>query len=144
MNHIKFDLDVVNPGSANDLALEVWIDNSKYFDSKISPGKAKVMFAIEEDESTHQFKIIFKNKTDGHTVIDDNGNIVNDEHLLIENITVDDINIDHMFIEHSKYYHDTNGTQQLENHPFCGYLGCNGIVTLDFSTPFYIWLLENM
>lgn len=144
MNNIKISLDVVNPGSSNDLGLEIWIDDTNFFDSKISPGKAKVIFAINEDESNHQFKMIFKNKTSDHTKIDNSGNILSDEHLLVENIRFDDINVDHMFIELSKYRHDTNGTQDLTDHPFCGYLGCNGIVTLDFSTPFYIWLLENM
>jgi hypothetical protein len=44
----------------------------------------------------------------------------------------------------AKYQHDFNGTGKLTTQNFYGELGCNGTVSLKFSTPIYIWLLENM
>jgi hypothetical protein len=64
--------------------------------------------------------------------------------LSIANVTMDGIKLGHMFSEKTCYYHDFNGAELLAEHNFFGVMGCNGYVSLKFSTPIYLWLLENM
>jgi hypothetical protein len=42
------------------------------------------------------------------------------------------------------YTHDFNGSQPPVDDKFFGDLGCNGTVSLKFTAPTYLWLLENM
>jgi hypothetical protein len=50
-----------------------------------------------------------------------------------------------MFSEQAEYHHDCNGTaQQVILDKFYREMGCNGTVSLKFTTPVYLWLLENM
>jgi hypothetical protein len=64
--------------------------------------------------------------------------------LTISNISIDDIDIDQLLIEKAEYTHDFNGSQDTITDKFYGDMGCNGTVTFEFTTPFYLWLLENM
>jgi hypothetical protein len=85
-----------------------------------------------------------KNKIQEHTVVDSDGNIISDAMLTIANITFDDIKLGHLFTEQAVYHHDFNGTQDPIKDKFFGDMGCNGYVSLRFTTPIYLWLLENM
>ena len=49
-----------------------------------------------------------------------------------------------MLVEQAVYTHDFNGTQPEIEDTFFGEMGCNGTVSLRFTTPIYLWLLENM
>ena len=42
------------------------------------------------------------------------------------------------------YRHDYNGTTDPFDDEFYGEMGCNGTVSLKFTTPIYLWLLENL
>jgi len=44
----------------------------------------------------------------------------------------------------AQYQHDFNGTGNPTIDKFYGEMGCNGTVSLKFTTPIYLWLLENM
>jgi hypothetical protein len=87
---------------------------------------------------------VLKNKTQDHTTVDEHGNIVSDAVLSIANMSVDEIKLGHMFFEQTCYHHDTNGSQLFIKDKFFGSMGCNGHVSMKFSTPLYLWLLENM
>jgi len=86
----------------------------------------------------------FYNKTQDHTKVDEQGNILSDAMLSISNIAFDEIKLGHMFITQTVYHHDMNGSQDLFEDKFYGSMGCNGYVSLKFATPIYLWLLENM
>ena len=43
-----------------------------------------------------------------------------------------------------RFQHDFNGTQPEIKDTFFGEMGCNGTVSLRFTTPIYLWLLEHM
>ena len=83
-------------------------------------------------------------KTPAHTVVDEQGNIVSDAMINISKISVDDIDITQVVHELSVYQHDFNGSQPVIEDKFYGDMGCNGTVRLNFTTPIYLWLLENM
>jgi hypothetical protein len=126
------------------MGIELWIDKNKFFDNNISPGRHHVVHEFECAEGEHWFKIVFKDKLPENTRIDDQGNIVDDALIDIENVCLDEINIDTMLHSLADYVHDGNGSQAMAVDKFYGHLGCNGQVTLKFSAPVYLWLLENM
>jgi hypothetical protein len=95
-------------------------------------------------EGEHELTFELFGKLPAHTKIADTGEIVSDAMLEINNITLDEINIDQIFQSLAIYRHDFNGTQAPADDVFYGSMGCNGIVTLNFYTPIYLWLLENM
>ena len=144
MSTITFSCTVNNSYDFEDLGIEFWLDNDKFFDSNIKKGNTEIVYEFNEDDSDHNLKIILKNKTTDHTTIDSDGNILSDALISIENITIDTVNIDQLFLEESNYTHDYNGTKDKVTEQFYGQMGCNGIVELKFSTPFYLWLLEHM
>lgn len=124
--------------------MEVWLDNQKLFDQFIGTGSHHVAFEFEEDESDHSLKFIMKNKNLDHTVLSPDGEIESDAIIGISDIMFDAINIDQIFSEQATYTHNHNGTSKEIQTKFYGIMGCNGIVELNFTTPFYIWLLEHM
>jgi len=87
---------------------------------------------------------VLKNKTAEHTQVDDHGNIITDARLLITDLAFDEIKLGHMLVEQAVYTHNFNGTGATIQDKFYGELGCNGTVSLKFSTPMYLWLLEHM
>ena len=103
-----------------------------------------VSLEILDDEAEHEFKFVMKNKTPEHTVVDDNGNIIKDAMLSIANVAFDGIELGHVFTEQSVYHHNFNGSRNAIKDKFYGDMGCNGHVSLPFTTPIYLWLLENM
>lgn len=144
MDRFKISLDVTNASEFHNMGIELWIDQTCFFDNTISPGRHHVVHDFECADGDHWFKIVLKNKTHENTKIDQQGNIVSDALIDISNLCIDEINIDTMIHNLADYVHDHNGTQTIAVHEFFGHLGCNGQVKLKFSTPIYLWLLENM
>jgi len=99
---------------------------------------------ISDDAAEHMLEICMQGKTAEHTKINDTGEIVDDILVAVKNLCLDDIELGHTFLEHATYSHDFNGTQDPVTVPFAGVMGCNGVVRFKFSTPAYLWLLENL
>lgn len=96
------------------------------------------------DDGEHKLAFELFGKRPDHTKIDDAGNIVSDAMLSVSGIEIDGIDIDQITQFKAVYHHDFNGTQAPIEDKFYGLLGCNGTVQLEFTTPVYLWLLENM
>ena len=103
-----------------------------------------VKIEINDDDAQHELIIELLGKQSSHTQINDQGDIVKDAVVTVSNIVVDDIDISDIFSEKSQYRHNFNGTGDQVTERFYSTLGCNGTVTVNFSTPIYLWLLENM
>jgi hypothetical protein len=139
---ISFTLDTTNPKVA--LGFEAWVDDQKLFDTDHVQSQQQVVIEIADDDSDHELKFILKNKTADHTQVDDAGNIVVDATLTITDLAFEEIKLGHMVTEQAVYSHNFNETQKEIQDEFYGVMGCNGTVSLKFSTPIYLWLLENM
>jgi hypothetical protein len=140
---ITFDLDSTDYTAR--LAFEVLLNDTVVFATEHVARPVTVEFdVVDDEEGEHEFKFVLKNKTQDHTTVDEHGNIVSDAVLSIANMSVDGIKLGHMFFEQTSYHHDTNGSQLFIKDKFFGSMGCNGYVSLKFSTPIYLWLLENM
>ncbi len=98
----------------------------------------------DADDESHVMEFMLSGKTPEHTQITEQGDIVSDVTVRIEDIAFDDIVIDQIVYELAEYHHDFNGTQSAVIERFYGEMGCNGTVRLEFTTPIYLWLLENM
>ena len=126
------------------LGFEVWIEDQQIFNSDYITEETLLTFDIDEDEDDHELRFVMKNKTVEHTQVDFSGNIVTDARLIISDVAFDEIKLGQIFIDHAEYTHDFNGTQSEITEKFYGEMGCNGTVSLRFTTPIYLWLLEHM
>jgi len=145
MNSLPIEFDISTTDAAAELGVEVWLNETCIYQSDHVTETYHFRHDINDDEEiTRRLKIVMTGKTSDHTQIDHDGNIVKDAMLGIHNFTMDEINIDQIFYKIATYDHDFNGTGVKLTHKFFGCMGCNGVVTFEFATPGYIWLLENM
>jgi len=144
MENLLFKCTLSNNSQVDNLGIEIWLDDYKFFDQNISKGSHQVVHSFPEDEAEHCLCFVLKNKIAEHTIINESGEILSDALIEISNIMFDNINLDQMLYNQAIYTHDSNGTSDLSETKFYGSMGCNGTVELKFSTPFYMWLLEHM
>jgi hypothetical protein len=139
---ISLDIDTTNPTVA--LGVEVWVDNTLLLDVAQVDQLIPVTHIMHDTENQHELRIILKNKLEQHTTIDADGNIVSDARLVVNNVMFDQIPLGQILIDQAVYCHDNNSHTHTVQEKFYGELGCNGTVSLKFTTPIYVWLLENM
>ena len=111
-------------------------------------------FTTTLEEGNHCLEIVFQNKTDQDTTMDQNGNILSDLILNIDSIEIDEIDLGSLLWTASDYRPDYPEKYRLEmskqgkdlpvSVKNCVNLGWNGRWILPFTSPFYIWLLENI
>ena len=135
----KIDVEGVSTG----LTLTVRL-NSEIVAVHQSPEPTAIEFEFNEQDGKAQLELELSGKTADHTVIDNDGNIVSDNTVTVNNVAFDGIELGHLLYEKTEYYHDFNGTSEKTVDRFYGTMGCNGTVVLKFTCPFYVWLLENM
>ena len=144
MDKTTLTFDLASSDYAAALGFEVLLDDVSLLSIDHVTEPTPVSVAIPDDESEHEFKFVMKNKTPEHTVLVVDGNITADAMLSITNVAFNDIKLGQLFVENCVYHHDFNGSQTLIEDKFYGDMGCNGHVSLRFTTPIYLWLLENM
>ena len=144
MDKITVTFDLTSSDYTSALGFEVVLDNVSLLSINHVNKPTPVSLEILDNDGEHEFKFVMKNKTPEHTVVDDNGNITKDAMLSIANIAFDDIKLGQVFVDQSVYHHSFNGSQAPVEDKFYGDMGCNGHVSLRFTTPIYLWLLENM
>lgn len=128
---------------------EILVNDHKYHEGiiQLEPNQTEFFeFTIDvEEDQDHKLQIRLVNKTDKDVVKDvddkDNFKIVNDMLLNIDSIWIDDIDLCGLMWSESRFVGDDPSRPVLKN---CVNLGWNGTYILDFSSPFYIWLLEKM
>jgi len=131
-----------NPTAA--VGLEIWINDTQIYNTEHVSKTVNFAHEFADTDGEHQLRFVMKNKTHDHTKIDEAGNILSDCRICIEKLSFDEIDLQQIFIEQAVYEHDFNGTADPIQDQFFGELGCNGTLTLAFTTPIYLWLLENM
>ena len=139
----KIQFDIVPTNLESGLGVEVWINNDKISDI-IASALHHIEHEISDDNSDHELKIVLKNKTDEHTVINSSNDIIADSTIKIQNLKFDEVELGYTLTKLAKYTHNSNGHSDTVTEQFFGEMGCNGTVTLEFTTPIYLWLLENM
>lgn len=131
--------------SGTDLRLTARLNGHVFFDQVLSSEETKIQHTFSDsDGQKHTIEIEMSGKLPEHTIVDDQGNITEDRMIKISDVALDEIALVHLFTNNAKYYHDFNGSQQAVVDQFFGDMGCNGVVKFEFSSPAYIWMLENM
>ena len=136
---------VISPSDATcPLGVEVWIDQQQIFNTEHLADTVNVSHDIDEDDAEHQLRVVLKHKKTEHTTVDADGNIMQDAVINISSFEFEDIDINQVVQDLAIYTHDFNGSAAEIQDKCFGSMGCNGTLSLKFSTPIYIWLLENM
>ena len=78
---------------AASIGLEIWVDNTKLFDTDHVSEQLTLEWQLAEDDADHDLRFIMKNKTSEHTLVDDSGQIVEDARLVIHDICFDKISL---------------------------------------------------
>jgi hypothetical protein len=139
---LSFDITPSDPDCP--LGVEVWLDQQLIFNTEHLDNTVKISHAVVEDDAEHELRVVLKNKKSEHTTVDTNGNIIRDAVIIVDQFEFEQIDVGQIVIDHAVYAHNFNSTRDAIQDRFFGSMGCNGTVSLKFSTPIYIWLLENM
>lgn len=126
------------------LGVEVRFDNTSVFKTDHLKEPTAVSFSCSDDDGEHVLEIELTGKLPEHTKITESGEIVQDALISINQLTIDDIDLDLVFSTLAEYTHDFNGSGKTITDRCYNHLGCNGVVTFKFTTPVYLWILENM
>lgn len=143
-NTIPFRCQVKNTNPVSPLGLRVRIDGVVVFDQLIDQECTVTAEVEDEVDASCCLELELYGKTSDHTEISETGEILQDVMLNISDIAIDDLDITAVVINKSVYEHDFNGSQPRIQDQFFGNMGCNGVVKFEFTTPFYLWLLENL
>jgi hypothetical protein len=137
---VSFDINTTNPDSK--LGVEVWLNHQQLLDCTHVVALTPVTVVVDDNDDEHELRVVLKNKTVNDTVVDAEGNIISDACLTVRNFKFDDIDADQLVSEQAVYRHSFNSDQPEILDEFYWIMGCNGTVSVKFSTPIYIWLLE--
>jgi hypothetical protein len=124
--------------------MEIWVDNQKIFNQDWVAESQTISYELSDHDAEHELRFVMKNKTVDHTKVDESGAIVEDACLIISDLAFDDIVLGNIVTEKAVYTHNFNGNSEAVQNKFFGEMGCNGTVSLKFTTPIYLWLLENL
>lgn len=124
----------------------IYVDDEAMAYGEIGENQETVSFEKEVSLGIHDLSIRLENKESSDTVLE-NGEIIKDMLLNIDDIEIDDVSLSHLKWTNSTYHLDQsqefkgNIVDDLSN---CVNLGWNGTYKIQFESPFYIWLLENI
>jgi len=139
---ISFDINT-SDGTA-EISITVWMDTTCVYQTDHLTEQKHIDQAVLDDDLEHKLRVVISGKTPAHTKVDGTGNIIKDVIINISNVTIDGIDITQLFNEKCVYTHNFNGSQPEIQDVFFGDAGCNGTISFSFTTPIYLWLLENM
>jgi len=144
--NLKFEISLSGTYWDKKPQFSVWLDDDPVIQTELANTAQTVTFERNVDEGAHELKIRLENKDQLTDTVIENGEIVKDLLLNIDDITIDDISLGNLLWS-AEYYLDVPQTYQgktitqLDN---CVNLGWNGTYILKFTSPFYIWLLEKL
>ncbi len=154
---LKFKLELYATMWDKSPHAEIMVDNQTYFKKNITGSQDKpnvIEFEHEcEEDKLYQLVIKRSNKSNGQTVVNEKGDILKDQLLNIKTISIDDIDLGSLIYEgvYTPNYPEPWATQQKkQGHELKAsftnvtQMGHNGTWTFGFTSPFYMWLLDNL
>jgi hypothetical protein len=142
---MQVELSISATADASDIQTVIFADSTEVLNSSAKNKSQRVFFEIDEDiQNTHIITICMSGKQPKHTTVDELGNILTDVMIRVEHIIIDEIDCTDIFCSGLLCYrHNSNGGQPEFVDEFYGLLGCNGIVTFEFTTPIHLWFLSH-
>lgn len=119
----------------------VLLNGTTYAEGQCDDSISYVEFSADVlEDQEHCLEIRLENKTNADTITEGD-KIVKDMLLNIDSIEVEEIELGEVKWNLSEFVADDPKRETLKR---CVNLGWNGSYQLKFSSPFYLWLLENM
>ena len=143
---LKFEIDLSATHWGKLPQFSIWLDEGVVSQSEVGAAVHTFKFERALAEGNHTLSIRLENKDQRTDTVVENGEIVKDMLLNIDDIRIDDISIGPLMWT-AEYRLDQpqqfkgNTIDHLDN---CVNLGWNGTYTLRFTSPFYVWLLEHL
>ena len=141
---IKLKFTLASTDYSVPLGMRVCLNDNIIYESTHVASEQKIEYNIPGEDAEYELIFELFGKKPEHTKINEAGDIVSDSMLSITGVEIDEIDIDQIIQSLAIYHHDFNGTNSPTEEKFYSHLGCNGKLKLKFSTPVYLWLLENM
>lgn len=147
---LNFKINLSGTGSPYPCKFRILVNNDIVTEDVTTPQTTLYEFNKEINEGIHYLKIELVNKNNIHIKKDDCGNMIENFLLNIESIEIDDINLDYLIWTNSKYYPNYPDEyidveqKKITTIINCVNLGWNGTWELEFTSPYYMWLLENI
>ena len=137
--------------------VEVIVDGKTHFHDKITEteDEPKIIEFEHEFHEGSDYDLVLKRtgKSNSQTVINEKGDILKDQLLHIKSIEIDEIDIGALVFEglYKQTYPEPWATQQRESgnkleesFKNVTQMGHDGDWRFTFTSPFYMWLLENL
>ena len=145
--NIKVDLSITTHDAVNEHPfVNIGLNGFPKF-SEICEQDTLVEINVEIEDDTENFLTIeYNNKDPKNDVTFDNNTIIKDKRVQIKNISFDDIQLDFFELENpdTLTYVPIDPSADTATGFEATKLSWNGRTTLKFTTPIYIWLLENL
>ena len=154
---LKFKLELYATMWDSPPHAEILVGGKTYFDGDITSTEDKptlIEFEVEVEEDKKCDLIINRSgKGANQTVVNDKGDLLKDQLLHIKRIEIDEIDLGALVFTglYTPKYPEPWATQQAESgnelkESFTNVtrMGFNGEWKFTFTTPFYMWLLENL
>jgi hypothetical protein len=141
---MKLLLGLRGTAECNDVCVEVFVNQKLIAQRTSQLDEFITELVLPENPAAHVVEICISGKTEKHTEVDAQGNIVSDVAFIIETLQIEDIDMKPVFCQGRQcYYHSSN----IPNGPIIqdelyDYIGFNGKVQLEFFTPIYLWMSE--
>jgi len=121
--------------------MAVTLDNKVLLDDEFTESRDIELELDVPEEKGYKLGFNLHGKFEEDTVIDEDGNIVKDQLIKISEIRFDDIDFSSMLsLNTDSFYYSHDGIRE----PFYDTMGRNGTSIIKFTTPIYVWLLENL
>jgi len=118
--------------------VKVKLDSVVLFQGEISE-PVKVTHDVNLTEGNHEIEVILTNKDGRRDTVIEDGKIIKDMLVTVDSVLLDDIDLGYLITTKSSYV-----TTEGESYSNMTSLGWNGSWTLPFTSPVYMWLLENL
>ena len=154
---LKFRLELYATMWDKPPVAEIKVNSKSYFKSEITSTEQDPTVIEFDEELTEgsEYNLIIERsgKDTNQTALNDKGEIIKDQLLHIKSIQIDEIDIGALVYEgvYTPKYPEPWATQQRESgndlkdsFKNVTQMGFNGEWKFTFSSPFYMWLLENL
>ena len=150
---LSFKIGLSGTSITKSPSFKICVDGNSYKEGTLStnPNETEYFeFPVEVLEGEHSLEIHLLNKHSTDTIKNDVGQITEDMLLNIDSVEIDEIEIGALKWTLSSYYPEypegylDENQKSIKEVKNCVNLGWNGVWKIHFTSPFYIWLLENI
>ena len=126
----------------------ITVDGQTYYDQCITKDTVSINIEHEYQSTECAIKMLLHGKTQDDTVLDEQGNIVLDKHILIKRMVINNFeiysqhHIEPSFIYDKIKYCDDNGQEQLDANKMGFWLN-NHSLNITYTQPFYKWFIKD-